>query len=84
MLDGKGALEDEIGMLIVEFATARAHTLFADEEMAPDGDDLFSRAVRGVHAQLVARKEAAEQAERQRQYAATDDLLRRMKAGEDV
>jgi len=84
MLDRPGALEDEIAAFIVEKATEHAQVLFQDDAEAPDGDDLYTRAVRGVHAGLVARKAAADEAERIRQFKETDELLRRMKAGEDV
>ena len=84
MLDRPGALEYEIGAWIAERATGRALELFASEESAPEGDDLYDRAVRGVYARLVAQRDALAEAERQARYRETDDLLRRMKAGEDV
>lgn len=84
MLDRPGAIEDEIGLLISEIATARARDLFAAGEQAPAGNDLYSRAVRGVHERLVCRKKALDAAERMRQYEETDLLLKRIRAGEDV
>ena len=84
MLDRPGALEDEIAQWIVERAEAVAYTAFQTDAQPPAGDDLFSRAVRGVHGRLTAQRDAAAAAERQRQYQETDDLLRRIKAGEEV
>lgn len=84
MLRPPGALEREIGIWIAERAAWRAQQLFEDDQPAPGGNDLWSRAVRGVHAQLIAARDAAEEDERRARWAATDDLLRRMKAGEDV
>lgn len=84
MLDRRGALEDEIATWIVERAEIVAHTAFQTDAPPPAGNDLFSRAVRGVYGRLVAQRDAAQAAERQRQYQETDDLLRRIRAGEDV
>jgi len=84
MLRPPGALEREVGIWIAERATWRAQQLFEADEPAPKGNDLWARAVRGVHTRLVAERDAAEEAERQKRWAETDDLLRRMKAGEDV
>jgi len=84
MLDRPGALEDEIAAFIVERATDHARDLFQNEQAAPTGDDLYSRAVRGIHAKLVAAKAAAEQAERMRQAVETDDMLRRLKEGQEL
>lgn len=81
MLDQPGQLEDEIAAVIIERATDHARALFADGADAPAGGDLYARAVRGVHGRLVAQRDAAAEAERQRGYAETDALLRRMKAG---
>lgn len=84
MLDRPGALEDEIALVIVERATDHAHMLFADELDAPAGDDLYTRAVRGVLSMLLARKEAQAAQAQAARYAETDDVLRRMKAGEEL
>lgn len=84
MLRPPGALEREIGIWIAERATYRAQQLFDADESAPEGNDLWARAVRGVHTRLVADRDAQEEDERQARYKETDDLLRRMKAGEDV
>lgn len=84
MLRPPGALEREIGIWIAERASWRAQQLFEADQPAPAGKDLWARAVRGVHARLVADRDAAEEAERRARWAETDDLLRRMKAGEDV
>lgn len=84
MLRPTGALEREIGIWIAERATYRAEQLFEADDPAPDGNDLWARAVRGVHSKLVAERDAAEDAERRARWAETDDLIRRMKAGEDV
>jgi hypothetical protein len=84
MLDRPGALEDEIARWIVERAEMVAGNAFATDAPPPDGDDLFSRAARGVYGRLVAQRDAAAAAEKQRQYHETDDLLARIKAGEEV
>lgn len=84
MLDAPGALEYEIGAWIAERATDKAHALFANGEDAPNGDDLWDRAVRGVYRQLADAKAAADEAERMRRFRETDEYLRRLKAGEDV
>jgi len=95
MLNTPGALEDEIAIWIVERAELVAQHYFDANEPPPTGDDLFHRAVRGVHARLVARRDAARAAEkqranaaiaaeRQRTDAATDVLIARIRAGEDV
>jgi hypothetical protein len=80
MHDRPGALEDEIAAWIIEHAADRARALFADNLEAPAGDDMYTRAVRGLHAQLVAHRDAAREAERLAQYKATDEMLRQMKA----
>lgn len=80
MLDRPGALEYEIGVWIAERAHHRAAQLLAGGERPPAGADLWDRAVRGVYARLRAEQDAAEAAERQRQYEETDELLRQMKA----
>lgn len=84
MLRPRGAIEREIALWISEQATWRARELFDRDEPAPEGNDLWARAVRGVHAQLVTQRDAAEEAERRRKFAETDALLARMRAGEDV
>jgi len=84
MLNRPGALEDEIAAVIVERATETARDLFHDDAPAPVGDDLYTRAVRGVHAGLVARREAQDAAERQRQYDETDAYLAKIKAGGEI
>jgi hypothetical protein len=84
MLDRPGALEDEIASLICEWAERTARDLFMADAPPPADSDLFSRAVRGVHARFVRQQEAAEAAEKQRQYEATDRLLARVRAGEDI
>jgi hypothetical protein len=88
MLDRPGALEDEIVAWIVDHAVDRARELFATDQPAPplgpDNDDLYSRAVRGVHATLTARRAAQEAAEQAKRYAETDAFLARMKAGEEL
>lgn len=84
MLDRPLALEDEIAQLFIDRAIERAVELFRANEPAPPGNGLADRAVRGIHAQLIAQKEAQEEAERMRQYRETDELLRKIKAGEDV
>ena len=82
MLDRPGALEDEIAAFLIERATDHARNLFASNQAAPTGDDLYSRAVRGVLTRLIAARDAAFEAERQKRYAETDELIRRMKAGQ--
>jgi hypothetical protein len=84
MLDRPGALEDEIARWIIQRATQRAHERFAADEGPPTDDDLFSRAIHGVYAQLVARRDAAIAAEKQRQYDETDRILAGIRAGEDI
>jgi len=84
MLDRPGALEDEIGMFLAERATEHARALFQDDAPAPTGDDLYTRAVRGVLATLTARREAQAASEQAARYAETDAFLARMKAGEEL
>lgn len=84
MLDRPGALEDEIAAWIVERARDRARALFADDEAAPMGDDLYTRAVCGLLARLRAAAMAVEQAARMREARETDDFLRRLKSGEEL
>jgi hypothetical protein len=81
MLDRPGALEYEIGAWIADAATARAHDLFAADEGAPEGNDLWDRAVRGVYQRLAAARDAQAEAERLSRYAETDRYLARVKAG---
>jgi hypothetical protein len=81
MLDKPGALEDEIAQIIAERAIDHARALFDADEAAPDGEDLYTRAVRGVLTQLITQRDAAAEAERQRRYAETDAYLARVKAG---
>lgn len=80
-LSAPGALEEEIGCLISEVATARAHALFAEDADPPVGTDLFDRAVAAVYARLAADRDAQAEAARQARYAASDAEFARMKAG---
>ena len=82
MLRPRGAIEREIGVWIAERARWQAQQLFDADEPPPEGNDLWARAVRGVHARLVAERDAAEEAERQKRYKETDELLRKIRAGE--
>jgi hypothetical protein len=84
MLDRPGALEDEIAAMIVERAGEHARALFATEEPAPEGDDLYTRAVRGVLTRFVAARDAERAAQRMAEAIETDTYLRRLKAGEDI
>lgn len=84
MLDRPGSLEDEIAALIIERAGDHARALFADDAPMPEGDDLYTRAVRGLLTRLRAVRAAEIAAERTRQARETDEMLRRIKAGEDV
>lgn len=84
MLDRPGALEYEAGMWIAEHAVVLGKELFMNGGSAPEGDDLWARAKRAVYERLVAERDAAEEAARLARYTATDDYIRRLKAGEDV
>jgi len=84
MLDRPGALEDEIAAIIIERAGEHARALFANQQPAPEGNDLYSRAVRGLVTRFVTVRDAEEAAQRQQEYEATDALLARIKAGEDI
>lgn len=84
MLDRPGALEDEIAAIIIERAGEHARALFANEQPAPTGDDLYSRAVRGLVTRFVTTRDAEEAAQRQQEYEATDDILRRIKEGQEL
>lgn len=81
MLRPPGALEREVGLWVSERAWDRARHLLSEEADPPEGNDLWSRAVRGCYRQLVAAKAAAEEAERMHRYAETDAYLARVKAG---
>lgn len=84
LLDRPGQLEDEIAAIIIERAGEHARALFANQQPVPTGNDLYSRAVRGLVTRFVTTREAEELAERMRQAIETDDMLRRMKAGEEI
>jgi hypothetical protein len=84
LLDRPGALERAIADWIVERAWDRARQLLAEGAPAPGGDDLYSRAIAGCYAQLRAARDAARRAEERTVALHTDEVLRRIKAGEDV
>jgi hypothetical protein len=79
MLDRPGQLEDEIAMLLIDSARNTAAALFHANEPAPVGDDIYSRAVRGVLSTLVAAKEAEAKAEQQKRWAETDAYLKQLR-----
>lgn len=76
--------EIAIARLIVSSCERAAARLIAADEIAPDGSDIWSILTRTLHGRLLAERDAAEEADRRARWAETDDLLRRMKAGEDV
>lgn len=84
LLRTSAALDREIARWIVDRAQDRARALLQAGERPPTDSDLFSRAIAGCYAQQQRARADVVRAREQKEAEDTDELLRRIKAGEDV
>ena len=84
LLDRPGALETEIARWIVARAEERARDLLMSGAPAPSESDLYARAIAGVYHRIRSQSEAARLAREHAEAIATDDTLRRIRAGEEL